>query len=321
MRPLRIAVIGAGSIAQRYHLPSLQRLAEEGLPIERAAIGDVDAAKAAQAAARFGFRESYADYTALLDAVAPDAVWALVPFERMREVAGFFLAQGVPTLMEKPPGKNSQETQELLEIAQQRGTPHQVAFNRRHAPALQRMAALLHEAGEMRAVGCQFYRVRRREPYFAYGTGLHGLDALRYLAMGEVCELHTERGPRGSALVTLRYDDGSIGSMEMFPQVGYQSERYTGHAGERSVIVEGVIDWLTRYPGFLTCYQAGERILHEDYAATSPAPEVSGGFYGESKHFITCLLAGERPQPDLAEALLSVRLAEAVLRGESLVLH
>jgi predicted dehydrogenase len=269
-------------------------------------------------ATRFGFRRTCRDYRSLLDSEVPDAVWVLVPIAAMCEVAGFFLSQGIPTLMEKPPGRNCRETQELLEIAQGEGTLHQVAFNRRHAPLLRRMKTLLEEVDDpVHALSCQFYRVNRREAGFAYGTGLHGLDALRWLGGSEICEVRTERVSRGGGLVTLIYENGAQGVMEMLPRVGVQSERYTANAGERTVIVDGVVEWLTSFPGYLRCLDAGEESVRIEDAQAPTSPEVVGGFYGESAHFVRSLRKGTTPSPGLAEALRSVRIAEAVNAGES----
>jgi predicted dehydrogenase len=325
MSNLRIAVVGAGGIAQGYHLPSLQRLREQGAPIELAGLCDLDLERARRLAADFGFARIFGDYRAMLDALSPDAVWVLVPISAMREVAGFFLEQGVPTLMEKPPGASSEETAALADIAAAQGTPHQVAFNRRYAPLLLRMKELLDEAGPMRGLSCQFYRYQRGEPDFAYGTGLHGLDALRFLGDSEVCEVHTRPGPHESAQVSLVYETGVQGIMEMLPRVGMQSERYTAHAGERTVIVDGVIGWLTLFPGFLQCFEGGklsQTIDNAEEAATTSecaSPQVAGGYYGESAAFIRCLREGRTPAPDLASSLRSVQIAEAVNQGRSLI--
>ncbi len=317
MSNLRIAVVGTGGIAQRYHLPSLKRLAEGGAPIRRVALCDLDAARAREMATQFGFEHVYTDYRAMLDAEAPDAVWVLVPTAVMREVAGYFLAQGVPTLMEKPPARNVRETRELVEIAQKRGTPHQVAFNRRYAPLLQHMKALIAKAGAISAASCQFYRYGRAEPDFGYGTGIHGLDTLRFLGDSEVCEVYTRCGPRGSALVTLIYESGAHALMEMLPQVGVQSERYTAHANDRTVVVDGVIGWLTLFPGYLRCYERGRLAFTVDNTDDLAPAEVVSGFYGENAQFIDDLMAKRHPTPTLADALRSVELAEAVNAGAS----
>jgi len=238
----------------------------------------------------------------------------LVPMAVMRPIAGYTLAAGIPTLMEKPPGCNTQETRELLEIAKRYGTPHQVAVNRRYAPLLQRMKQLLGEAGPISGLSCQFYRVGRTEDHFGFGTGLHGLDAMCYLADSRVVGLETCIGPRDSAMAMLHLASGARASFEMFPQVGLQSERYTAHAGERTVIVDGCIGWLTHFPGFVECYERGHLVLREETDAHMPVEEVSG-FYGESAAFVAALVTGSRPGPDLTVALRSVEMAEAVNAG------
>jgi len=316
MKALRVAVVGTGSIARNYHLPSLARLEREGT-VELVAAVDRDEDRVRDAAARFGVRRRYADYREMLERETPDAVWLLVPTAVIADVAGYFLARGVPAMIEKPPASSVAEARALLDIAQAHGTPHQVAFNRRHAPLLTRMKELLTEAGETTALSCQFFRYRRGEPEFAYGTGLHGLDALRFLGDGEVCAVETRASRAGAAAITLEYSNGAHAVMEMLPQVGVQSERYTAHAGERTVMADGMIGWLTRYPGFLRCYDSGHETLYVDNGAEDQPPEVVSGFYGEDAHFVHCLQRGEKPGPDLAASLRSLEIAEAVQRGVS----
>ena len=316
MGRLRIAVVGAGNIARNYHLPSLRRLAEQDSELELAALCDVAEERAKAMAERFGFAHAYTDYRTLLDAEAPDGVWVLVPYQVTRQVSGYFLANKVPTFMEKPPGQSAAETRQLLEIAQLHGTPNQVAFNRRHAPLLKRMKELVTDAGEpVNALSCQFFRHNRGEDNFAFGTGLHGLDCLRFLGDGEVQGVYTRPGLRGSALVRLEYVGGAYGSFEMLPQVGVQSERYTVHAGNRTVVVDGVIGWLTLFPGFLQCFDAGKKTLQIDNPPESQPVEVVSGFYGESAHFVASLRGAVSPTPDLSAALRSVEVAEAVDRA------
>lgn len=315
MATFRIAVIGAGGIARRYHLPSLARLQAETPSLELAAVCDMDPSRAEDAAQRYGFGAHYADYRTMLDDVAPDAVWALVPYQAMRAVAGDLLSRGVPTFMEKPPGASVREARELAEIAAARETPHQVALNRRYAPLLRRMQALLAEAGGATALSCQFYRYRREEPTFAYGTGIHGLDALRFLGPGEVAEAHVRPVGGNGALVTMVFAGGEIAQMEMLPQVGVQMERYVGHAGSRTVVIDGLYGPLTTYPGYLHLYDEGRLALALEAAAGDPPPEEICGFYGESAAFVEALRDGRRPSPSLAEALPSLGIAEAVNAG------
>lgn len=316
MGRLRLAVVGAGGIARHYHLPSLRRLADEESDLELAAVCDVDAARAEAAREAWGFAGSYTDLRQMLDAAEPDAVWALVPYPAMREIAGLLLGRRVPVLMEKPPGSNAREAGELLAIAEDAGTPHQVAFNRRYAPLIRRMRELAVEDAGPVAASCQFFRHDRREPHFPFGTGLHGLDTLRYLGPAEVRAVHTRPGPRGSALITYEYADGALGVMELLPRVGVQSERYTVHSERRTVVVDGVVGWLTAHPGFLECYEGGRLTMRVENDPETPA-EVLSGFHGEAKAFVDALRSGRPPTPGLREALRSVQIAEAVQQGRS----
>jgi len=317
MKRLRVAVIGAGSIARRYHLPALKRLSAENESIALSAVCDTRVERAEAARESFGFQTAYENYRAMLDAESPDALWVLVPYPVMRQIAGSVLSQGIPTLMEKPPGSNARETLELAEIAARHDAPNQVAFNRRYAPLITRMKALLAESGPVEGLSCQFFRHDRLDPHFAYGTGLHGLDALRFLGPGEVVEINTRESGRGSALVTLGFDDGTLATMEMRPRVGARTERYTAHAADRTVVIDGFIDWLTHYPGYLHCYDRAVQSLTIENDSDVQSPDVIAGFYGEDRAFAESLLAGERPTPSLEEALRSVELAEAVDQGAS----
>jgi len=320
MQSMRIAVVGAGNMAQRFHLPSLKRLADEEPGLERVAICDLEIGRAQKACQEFGFGRAYSDYRAMLEAEAPDAVWVLVAIPALREVAGFFVQEGVPVLMEKPAGRNAAETRELVGLAARTHTPTQVAFNRRYAPLMRRMKALLDQGGHVDALSCHFWRYNVGDPTFAFGSGIHAVDALRYLAQGDVCQVHARVGARYSALATLVFDDGMLATLECLPKVGFRSERYAGHAGDRTVLVDGFTVWHTLYPGYLRCYDRGvetEAIDNALDASGAPA-EIIGGFYDESAAFVRALRQGIAPRPSVEEALKSVAIAEAISEGRSL---
>ena len=314
---MRIGVVGVGSIANRYHLPSLRALAREHGDLVLAAVCDVDADRASTAAAQYGFEAAYSDYHQLVERAQLDAVWVLVPVALTCQVSGYFLRAGVPTLMEKPPGANLAEARELATIARETGTPNMVAFNRRFTPFLVRMRDQLRARGGADAVSCQFYRTHRDEDVFPFATGLHGLDALCYLADDRVDSIETIVGRRGSRLVTFAFAGGASGRMEMLPQVGVQSERYSGHAGDYTCIADGLTDWLTHYPGFYEGYERGklvERLENED----SEPPERICGFWGESAAFVEALRAQKALSPTVSDSLRSIEIAWAVQAGESI---
>lgn len=73
--PIRVALVGLGSIAQVAHLPALAR--QKGLVL--AAVCDSDAAKARTIAQRFGIREWFTDLEDLLEASEVEAVVIATP--------------------------------------------------------------------------------------------------------------------------------------------------------------------------------------------------------------------------------------------------
>jgi len=77
------------------------------------------------------------------------------------------------------------------------------------------------------------------------------------------------------------------------------------------VVVVALIGWLTLFPGFLQCFDAGKKTLEIVNAPNSQPVEVVSGFYGESAHFVASLRGLASPTPDLRAALRSVEIAEA----------
>src|SRR5262245_46492184 len=105
MSRLRVAVVGAGNIAQQ-HLPVLTNHPD----CRVALLCDLDAATRARTAARFGIGEQAETVEQALARDDIDAVFVLVSVLHVARVAGAAIAAGMPTLLEKPPGVYSSET-------------------------------------------------------------------------------------------------------------------------------------------------------------------------------------------------------------------
>ena len=236
MSRLRVAVIGAGNIAQQ-HLPVLG-----GYPdCEVAVLCDANPAILAETAERFTAPgaalanqdppERLTDVRAVLARDDLDAVFVLVSVLAVARVAGQFVAAGMPSFIEKPPGIASAETERLAELQQRHGTVAVVGLNRRfyssHLEARRRLlahgpvATVTVEAHEdlTRAVTRDKFPppVLRR---WAYANGIHALDLLRFFG-GEVAEVDAERatvedaarnGAPDSISARLRYVSGARGA-------------------------------------------------------------------------------------------------------------
>ena len=70
---MRIAMIGAGAMANQVHYPSLAAFAD----VEIAAIADLDPTRLQSTADKYNVTGRYSDYRQMIETVAPDAVYAI----------------------------------------------------------------------------------------------------------------------------------------------------------------------------------------------------------------------------------------------------
>jgi len=99
---VRVALVGAGAMAGRYHYPSLASFND----VELVGISDLIEDKARAAANRFGIPEQavYVDYRRMLAETGPDAVYILMPPQILYEPAHFALTQGLHSSWRSPWG-------------------------------------------------------------------------------------------------------------------------------------------------------------------------------------------------------------------------
>lgn len=199
MSRLRVAVIGAGNIAQQ-HLPVLTNHPE----CEVALLCDASSTVLAETAAKFGIARTARALGAVLRRDDLDAVFVMVSVLHMAPVATACLETGIPTFLEKPPGIGSADTARLAELQHRKGGLAMVGFNRRfyssHLAARERLLA----TGPIVSVTVDAHedlaRVNRQKfpplvvRRWAYANGIHALDLLRFFG-GEVAELDAHRVP------------------------------------------------------------------------------------------------------------------------------
>lgn len=149
-----VAVIGAG-MAGRAHCAGYRTaptLFDPPLPpIDHAAVIDVDAAVAADAARRYGYRRSGTDWRLLLDDDTVQVVSVVVANHLHREITEALLAAGKHVLCEKPLAPTPADARAMVDAA--RAHPELVAgtgFVYRRQPAVAAIRDLVaRELGEV----------------------------------------------------------------------------------------------------------------------------------------------------------------------------
>ncbi len=312
--PVRIAVIGAGRVAPE-HLRVL------------AAFGDVEVVGLAnrggpgieEMAARFGVRRTFSDWRAMVEQTEPDGVLVLVdPFSTAGVVADV-LRLGIPALVEKPPGMTSGETEELAALAEDRGVTSLVAVNRRWYSVVQAALARVTAHGPLIGVSvdapepvAQIARSPGRPPElldrWLVANTIHAIDLLRY-AGGPFGAVHAVRrasgeGASDSFCALVEFESGALG----------QFSSHWRSPGKWRLQLDG-----TGIQAVLEPFERGSLRLED--GRTEPLlrdpvdVEFKPGFYAQDRAFVEAVGRKEGlsdPASDLADAVQSMRLAEAI---------
>ena len=129
---VRVAMIGAGGMANRVHYPSLARFRD----VEFAGICDIDEQRLRQTADRYGIERRYTDYRRMIEQCAPDGVYAIGQPHIMYDIWLWCLREGQNLYIEKPMGLAWHQAQMLAGLAEAKGVITQVSHQRRSCPVL-----------------------------------------------------------------------------------------------------------------------------------------------------------------------------------------
>jgi predicted dehydrogenase len=140
-KPLRVAVIGTGSIAEA-HLYSYQREEER---VRLVAVADVDEGRARAAAARYATPDVHTDYREVLARADVDAVSICAPPFLHVQMSIDALLAGKHVLCEKPVAPTLSEHDRIEDAEQKSGALFSGVFQLRFGKGAQQLRVLLDE--------------------------------------------------------------------------------------------------------------------------------------------------------------------------------
>jgi len=146
--PLRVAVVGAGGIAQMMHLPTL---AERPDLFRIAGLADLDRSVLEAVAARYGVTRRTTDYRELVARKDVEAVLFATSGSH-REAAIHALQAGKHVLVEKPVGWSLRETEEVARVARHSRSVLMVGYHKRYDPAYRRAREEVRGLRDLRLV-------------------------------------------------------------------------------------------------------------------------------------------------------------------------
>ena len=192
--PLRVGIIGAGWPGERHAEAYLASGAAQVV-----AVSDLEPARRAACAARYGVPRAYADYQELLADPEIEAVSIALPNFLHRAATIAALEAGKHVLCEKPPALTQAEAQEMAAAATRTGRLLAYAVQRRFNPTTEALRARLAEGalgevyharavwtrtrGVPRGVGGWFTDPARSGGGALIDIGIHVLD-LAWFLMG-----------------------------------------------------------------------------------------------------------------------------------------
>ena len=316
MPRVRIAVIGAGNIAQQ-HLPVLTNHPD----CEVAVLCDLDQATLAATAQRFGIADQTASVDAVLRRDDLDAAFVLVSVLQVANVAGACLAAGLPTFLEKPPGIYSADTAQLAELAERHGTIAMVGLNRRFYSSHQAAREHLLARGPVMTVTVEAHedlaRVSREKfppvvlRRWAYANGIHALDLLRFFG-GDVLEVEAQRAQVENAFpdcftAHLRFANGAIGRAAVDWMAPDRHRFEVRAVGVRA----------TSEPGFGATEVAVRGQPPATIAPDEDDRRYKPGFWKQDSAFLAGVCAGRQPvwpAPSLADAHRTMLMIDRICR-------
>jgi len=316
--PVRVAMIGAGSMARRVHYPSLASFSD----VEIAAICDLDPVKLADTADVYGVEHRFDDYRRMAEQVAPDAVYSIGPPNAMYDTWVWCLQQGLNLFVEKPLGLTLHQADNLANLAAKHGCVTQVGFQRRATPVTVAARDACRERGPITHAVVRFYKNDIR-PFTGsidhmLDDGTHALDTLRWLCGGEVVEIQSRLKRVGVPDInfitaTLAFSTGATGMVLASWSSGRRIFSVEMHAPGICAEVDPEGETVIYADGDTT----GTKMTSQSIAGSDEF-FIFGGFQAKNREFIDAVRTGSQPSSHFGDALKTMRVAHHILAQATL---
>lgn len=314
---LRLALIGAGSMANSVHYPSLEELPG----VELSALCDLVEEKLNRTGERFGIEDRYTDYEKMLEEVKPDAVYVITPPHQLFDIAMTCLSRGLDLFTEKPPGVTTFQCRRLAIKAEENECLTMVGFNRRYIPLLDQVVSKARSRGRILHGVATFYKNMIGSPPYYNGSVdmltcdmIHAVDALRWFC-GEPTSvkstlrcLNADYENAFNAL--MEFESGATGVLMSNWSVGSRIHRFEVHSKGFSATINPnteaeVFDGSREAIHISTEEAAGSDQYHKFY-----------GFFGENAHFIESLRENKMPMTNLKDATRTMELVDRIRHSQ-----
>jgi len=314
MEKVKVGMIGAGSLANSVHYPSLAEFDD----VEIAAICDLDEARLKSTAEKYEVEKTYSNYKKMVSEVDLDAAYIIMPPHHLFDLVIHCLNSKLNVFTEKPPGVTAEQTRNMALTAERNDCLSMVGFNRRFIPLMVEAKKIVEERGPILQCAATFYKNSiGAGPYYAGAIDIltcdavHAVDTLRWMggevvaAGSDVRKLHAEYDNSFNAL--LKFESGAAGFLLTNWVVGKRVHTFEMHAKGVSAFIDAD-DKAVIYSD----NKAEGQILKAQEVAGGTENRIFYGFCSENRHFIDCVKQKRMPDTNFADALKTMELVERI---------
>jgi myo-inositol 2-dehydrogenase/D-chiro-inositol 1-dehydrogenase len=288
------------------------------LPVELAAVCDLDRQKAERNARKFGGQTVYTDPEKMLSEADLDAVIVCVGPEWHSRLAIQVMEAGLPVYTEKPPAISSADARNMLESSRRLDKFCMTGFKKRFAPAYRkaRSAITQDDFGPLSLLSIDYacgpsYANDPTNPrsQFLLDFCVHILDLSRYLC-DDVAEVYALTKDETTYAVNLLFRNGALGVLALSAHrdwnVSTEKVEITGSAGQFMSVENSV--QLIRYSGSTVVD------WHNPTFSTARGDSLlETGFQPELMEFVTCVRDGRVPESSIDSSYRTMCLYEAIV--------
>jgi predicted dehydrogenase len=325
MKPLRVAVVGAGHLG-RIHA----RLAAAQPEIELVAVADpVEAAR--DSVAQEAKTAAVADYRTLIGQI--DAAIVASPTSTHHAIGIELLSGGVPLLIEKPLAPTATHAEDLAALARKKGLVLQVGHVERFNAALNAVAADVRDPKYIDATRTSGYTFRSTDIGVVLDVMIHDIDIVLSLAKSAVEDVQALGvsvlgGHEDMATARLTFASGCIAQLSA-SRVSFQQKRamtvFTSRgsasinfATHEATVVRPREDVLRREfrvdrlsPNERSYWK--EHLFDELLVHSRCDSPPNNAIQEEQRDFVTAIREGRAPRVDGTAGCNAVAVAEMIL--------
>lgn len=311
---LKAAFIGAGGRGRGAHYPSVNRL--EGVSIE--AVAELDESLMQTVVEKYNIPRSFTDYREMLETVDLDIVYCIMHERWVTPIAIDCMDAGKHIVIEKPPGMNAAETQQMLDAAVANKVHCLVTYQRRYSAITREAMRLVRERGPATFAMGEFHKPGEPDEdqmESMWNDACHVTDLVRYMIGSEVVEVSAYQdahkdGVKNVFNALIRFANNAVGIVSANRCAGGRILRSELHG-------LGVGCYMMHMPKEIEiCEDGKDRRIVQGWELTGTDPDdrpTYEGVLAMHQHFLDCVRKGETPCSDIRDVIHSSHLVEQIM--------